>query len=103
MDYSWLVVDVVQTEVFRSWLAGLRDRRAVARIASRLALIERGAFGDVKSLGGGLSEFKIDYGPGYRLYAAQRGAVTVILLCGGDKRKQDADIKRARAMLAELE
>ncbi len=97
------MVDVVQIEAFRSWLAGLRDRRAVARIASRIALIERGTFGDVKSLGGGLSEFKIDYGPGYRLYAAQRGAVTVILLCGGDKRKQNADIKRARAGLAELE
>ncbi|MGW1419627.1 type II toxin-antitoxin system RelE/ParE family toxin [Bradyrhizobium manausense] len=98
-----IVVDVVETEAFRSWLGGLRDRRAVARIVSRITLIERGALGDVKSLGGGLSEFKIDYGPGYRLYAAQRGAVTVILLCGGDKRKQDADIKRARAMLAELE
>jgi putative addiction module killer protein len=97
------VVDVVQTEAFQSWLVGLRDRRAVARIASRIALIERGALGDVKSLGGGLSEFKIDYGPGYRLYAAQRGAMMVVLLCGGDKRKQDADIKRARAMLAELE
>ena len=97
------MVDVVQTDAFRSWLAGLRDRRAVARIASRIVLIERGALGDVKSLGGGLSEFKIDYGPGYRLYAAQRGAVTVILLCGGDKRKQSADIKRARALLAELE
>jgi putative addiction module killer protein len=97
------VVDVVQTEAFQSWLVGLRDRRAVARIASRIALIERGALGDVKSLGGGLCEFKIDYGPGYRLYAAQRGAMMVVLLCGGDKRKQDADIKRARAMLAELE
>ncbi|QAU50010.1 type II toxin-antitoxin system RelE/ParE family toxin [Bradyrhizobium guangzhouense] len=97
------MTDVVQTDAFRNWLAGLRDRRAVARIASRIALIERGALGDVKSLGGGLSEFKIDYGPGYRLFAAQRGTVTVILLCGGDKRKQQADIKRARAMLAELE
>ncbi|MGX4802212.1 type II toxin-antitoxin system RelE/ParE family toxin [Bradyrhizobium guangdongense] len=97
------MVDVVQTEAFRSWLAGLHDGRAVARIASRIALIERGALGDVKSLGAGPSEFRIDYGPGYRLYAAQRGAVTVILLCGGDKRKQSADIKRARAMLEELE
>src|SRR5258708_7343290 len=97
------VINVVQTEVFRDWLAGLRDRRAVARIASRIALIERGTVGDVKSLGAGLSEFRIDYGPGYRLYAAQRGAVMVILLCGGDKRKQHTDIKRARAMLAELE
>ena len=88
------MVNVVQTEAFRSWLARLRDRRAVARIASRVALIERGTLGDVKSLGGGLSEFRIDYGPGYRLYAAQRGTVM---------RKQDADIKRARAMLAELE
>ena len=82
---------------------GLPGCATVARIASRIVWIERGALGDVKSLGGGLSEFKIDYGPGYRLYAAQRGAVTVILLCGGDKRKQSADIKRARALLAELE
>lgn len=74
-----------------------------SRIASRIALIQRGALGDVKSLGGGLSEFRVDYGPGYRLYAAQRGAAMVILLCGGDKRKQEADIKRARAMLAQLE
>jgi putative addiction module killer protein len=97
------VINVVQTEAFRGWLAGLRDRRAVARIASRIALIERGTVGDVRSLGSGLSEFRIDYGPGYRLYAAQRGAVMIILLCGGDKRKQHADIKRARAMFAELE
>nr|WP_249158739.1 type II toxin-antitoxin system RelE/ParE family toxin [Bradyrhizobium jicamae] len=89
--------------MFRTWLARLRDRRAAARIASRIALIERGTLGDVKSLGGGLSEFRVDYGPGYRLYAAQRGAALVILLCGGDKRKQDADIKRARALLTELE
>ncbi|PIT00694.1 addiction module antitoxin RelB [Bradyrhizobium nitroreducens] len=97
------MINVLQTEAFRGWLAGLRDRRAVARIASRLALIERGTLGDVKSLGAGLSEFRIDYGPGYRLYAAQRGTEIIILLCGGDKRKQHADIKRARAMLAELE
>lgn len=97
------MINVVQTDVFRSWLTGLRDRRAVARIASRIALIERGALGDVKSLGAGLSEFRIDYGPGYRIYAAQRGAEMIILLCGGDKRKQHADMKRARAMLEELE
>lgn len=87
----------------RHFRAGLPGYATVARIASRIALIQRGALGDVKSLGGGLSEFRIDYGPGYRLYAAQRGAAMVILLCGGDKRKQEADIKRARAMLAQLE
>ncbi|MBR0755912.1 type II toxin-antitoxin system RelE/ParE family toxin [Bradyrhizobium jicamae] len=97
------MIEVIQTDMFRTWLARLRDRRAAARIASRIALIERGTLGDVKSLGGGLSEFRVDYGPGYRLYAAQRGAALVILLCGGDKRKQDADIKRARALLTELE
>ena len=86
----------------RNFGTGLPDYATVARIASRIALIERGALGDVKPLGAGLSEFRIDYGPGYRLYAAQRGTVTVILLCGGDKRKQHADIKRAQAMLAEL-
>lgn len=94
---------VHKTVQFSSWLAGLRDRRAVARIASRIALIERGAEGDVKALGGGLSEYRIDYGPGYRLYAAQRGKYFVILLCGGDKRRQNVDIKRARMILAEVE
>ena len=97
------MVTVRATEEFDSWLGGLRDQRAMARITSRIKAIERGVRGDVKSLSRGLYEYRVDYGPGYRLYAAQHGVDLVILLCGGDKRRQDADIRRARTMLAELE
>jgi putative addiction module killer protein len=68
----------------------------------RINRLRRGNFGDVKRVGGGVSELRIDYGPGYRLYITQRGRTLVILLCGGDKRKQDRDIKRAIKMAKEL-
>jgi putative addiction module killer protein len=97
------VIEVRQTDEFRTWLRNLRDDRAVARIASRIRRFEQGNPGDTKSLGSGLREMRIDYGPGYRVYYIRRGAVIVILLCGGDKRTQQTDIKRAQVLAAGLE
>lgn len=97
------MIEVRQTEVFAKWFAGLRDRQAQRRIDVRIGRLERGAFGDVRPVGEGISELRIDYGPGYRVYLAQRGAVVVILLCGGDKGTQDRDIRVAKAMAKELE
>jgi putative addiction module killer protein len=96
------MIEIRQTPRFRAWLENLADRRAVERIAQRLVRIEAGLFGDAKPVGSGVSELRIDYGPGYRVYFVQRGGVLVILLCGGDKRTQARDIKAARAMAAEL-
>ena len=78
------------------WLNGLRDANAYARIVQRIRRLERGNPGDVKSVGGGLHELRIDYGPGYRVYFVYEGLAVVILLCGGDKDTQGRDIKRAR-------
>ncbi len=97
------MTEVRQTSIFRAWLDGLADRRAVERIAQRLVRLQAGLVGDVKSVGGGISELRVDYGPGYRVYFVQRGKVLVILLCGGDKRSQSRDIARARTLAAELE
>jgi putative addiction module killer protein len=96
------VIEVRQTAVFRDYWNGLRDQRARRKIADRIARIQGGLLGDLKQFDG-LTEFRIDYGPGYRLYAARQGNVLVILLCGGDKSTQDRDIRVARSMLAELE
>jgi putative addiction module killer protein len=96
------MIEVRQTETFRTWWNGLRDRVAQRRIADRLVRVQGGLLGDVKRFDG-LIEFRIDHGPGYRLYAVQRGEVLIILLCGGDKGSQQRDIARARAMAAELE
>ncbi len=95
-------MEVRQTEQFRDWLRRLRDERAKARIVARIRRIELENPGDTRSLGGGLVETRIDYGRGYRLYFAHRGASVVLLLCGGDKRTQQRDIARARKMMEEL-
>ena len=95
--------DVRQTEAFAGWLRGLSDARARERIAQRIVRLQSGLFGDVKPIGGGLSELRIDHGPGYRVYFVQRGRVLIVLLCGGDKRTQRRDIDRARALAADLE
>jgi len=92
------VVDILTTPTFTTWLDGLRDEKAKARIAQRVDRLARGNPGDVKPVGEGVSEMRIDYGPGYRVYFAQRQEVMALLLCGGDKRTQAADIKRAKAM-----
>ena len=82
-------------DVFDDWLTELRDVRAQAKIASRINRLAAGNFGDCKSLRQGLFELRIDWGPGYRVYYAMLGRVCVLLLCGGDKRKQSSDIDRA--------
>lgn len=80
----------------RDWLASLRDLQAVNRIEARLARLAAGNFGDTRSVGEGVVELRIDWGPGYRVYFARLGATVVLLLCGGDKRTQDKDIERAK-------
>lgn len=92
------MLKVIQTEAFRDWLIALKDRRAIARVLVRLARIEAGNLGDIKAVGGGVSEARVDYGPGYRLYFGTRGKVLIVLLVGGDKSTQDKDIKTAKAM-----
>lgn len=94
-------VRVEKSETFKTWLLGLRDKQAAARIQVRVDRLERGNPGDIKSLGGGLSEMRVTYGPGYRVYLLQRGETLVVLLCGGDKSAQDTDITRARKMAKE--
>ncbi|HLY81209.1 MAG TPA: type II toxin-antitoxin system RelE/ParE family toxin [Caulobacteraceae bacterium] len=95
------MVEIRQTAVFRAWLAGLRDLRARGRIAVRIDRLAEGNPGDVKSVGDGVSELRIDHGPGYRLYFTRQGALLVILLCGGDKSSQDRDIRQAKALAKE--
>jgi putative addiction module killer protein len=82
-------------DVFGEWLSGLRDARTKAKIVARVDRLSTGNFGDVKALRDGLFELRIDWGPGYRVYYAMVGRACVLLLCGGDKRKQVSDIKRA--------
>jgi putative addiction module killer protein len=82
-------------DVVGSWLASLDDLKARARIAARLDRLSLGSFGDCKALREGVSELRIDWGPGYRVYYAMLGRTCVLLLCGGDKRGQSSDIKRA--------
>jgi putative addiction module killer protein len=89
------VIEIRKTEVFERWFTGLRDRRAVARIKSRIDRLQLGLLGDVKPVGEAVSEMRIDYGPGYRIYFMQRGREVVILLAGGDKRTQTRDIEKA--------
>lgn len=84
---------------FEEWLSGLADARAQAKIATRIDRIAVGNFGDCKSLGKGLHELRIDLGPGYRVYFATVGRACVLLLCGGDKRKQSSDIAHAAGYL----
>jgi putative addiction module killer protein len=98
-----VAIGVLQTDEFRKWLHQLRDERAKARVAARVRRMEDGNPGDTRSLGGGLMEMRIDYGPGYRIYFAHRGAAIVLLLCGGDKRTQQRDIAKARELMEELE
>lgn len=95
--------ELVETPVFSDWLGSLRDRQARARIVTRLARLADGNFGDHKSVKDGVFELRIDYGPGYRVYLFQRGKELVILLCGGDKRTQDADIAKAKRLKEEIE
>ena len=89
------MIEVRQTEVYAEWFEKLRDRQARARVDIRIRRLSLGNPGDVKPVGQGVSELRIDYGPGYRVYFVQRGKALIILLAGGDKRTQDRDIKAA--------
>jgi putative addiction module killer protein len=88
-------VTTLGKDVFGEWLAEVRDVRTRAKIVARIDRLSAGNFGDCKALRGGLFELRIDWGPGYRVYYALIGRTCVLLLCGGDKRKQSSDIKRA--------
>jgi putative addiction module killer protein len=90
-----------QTETFRKWRIRLKDQRIRALIASRLDRVAFGNAGDVKPVGLGVSELRIDYGPGYRIYFKKRGNTIIILLCGGDKSTQAKDIQTAKRLAAE--
>jgi putative addiction module killer protein len=92
------LIEVRQTDTFSAWFEDLRDRQARARITARIRRLSLGNPGDVKPVGSGVSEMRIDYGPGYRIYFIRRGEIVVILLCGGDKRTQGRDINRAIEM-----
>lgn len=95
------MIEVRQTKTFADWLGGLRDTNAQLRIATRIARLEDGNPGDVKPVGEGISEMRINYGPGYRVYFVQHGRLVVILLCGGDKGSQSADIAKAKQLAKE--
>jgi putative addiction module killer protein len=92
-----------ETEEFSNWLNKLRDAVAKAKIASRIERLVRGNTGDVKPVGEGVSELRIHHGAGYRVYFIQRGEQLIVLLCGGDKDSQDADIANAKKIASELE
>jgi putative addiction module killer protein len=93
--FHYLTVD--GTDVFECWLDDLADPTAVARIVARVDRVRAGNFGDCKPVGEGVRELRIDHGPGYRVYYALAGKQVVLILCGGDKRRQAADIRRAIA------
>ena len=95
------MIDVRRTDEFAKWLRELSDIRAAARIEVRIARVAAGNMGDVKFFEG-IGELRIDYGPGYRLYFVKRGKELVLLLCGGDKSTQDADIRKAKEMAKEV-
>jgi putative addiction module killer protein len=95
--------EIRQTADFAKWFKSLRDLSARGRILARIDRLRAGNAGDTKPVGKSVRELRIDYGPGYRVYYAQRGDVLVILLCGGDKRTQTSDIRRAEALEKQLE
>jgi putative addiction module killer protein len=89
---------IQETDLFSEWLANLRDSQARVRILRRVDRLASGNPGDVKPVGEGVSELRVDYGPGYRVYFAQHGTLLIVLLCGGDKKSQDDDIKQAKLL-----
>jgi putative addiction module killer protein len=96
------LIEVRQTETFAAWFRHLRDRQARARIQVRIDRLALGNPGDVRPVGSGVSELRIDYGPGYRLYFVRRGASLIVLLAGGDKRTQETDISQALDLAGRL-
>ena len=96
------MMTIQQTDHFAKWLADLEDRKARGIIVRRIERLKLGNFGDSKSVGDGVTELRIDFGPGYRVYFTRRGKDIVILLCGGSKRTQDRDIKSAKDLAQTL-
>ena len=92
------MVEIRQTRAYIRWFRKIRDTQARARILTRIRRLSLGNPGDVRPVGEGVSEMRIDYGPGYRVYYVGRGETTVVLLTGGDKNTQDRDIRRARKL-----
>jgi len=93
---------IEETENFKNWIRSLKDRIAQAIINARIRRISAGNFGDARSVGDNVSELRIDYGPGYRVYFTRREQKVVILLCGGDKSTQDRDIDVAKHIASSL-
>lgn len=104
IEYDTLVVmiEVWQTTIFRDWLTSLRDKASAAIIMRRIDLFRADLVGDVKPVGEGVSELRVDHGPGYRVYFVKRGNALIVLLCGGDKATQSRDIKAAKKLAANL-
>ena len=105
--HIWNMSRIRRTSVFAKWLADLRDGRAKFRISKRIGRLTKGNLGDTKPVGEGISEMRIDYGPGYRVYYIERiardiGEEIIILLCGGDKTSQDSDIEEAKRLARNL-
>lgn len=96
-------VVIVETEQFREWLDGLRDRKARLRIDDRLRRLANGNAGDTNSVGGGVQELRLHFGRGYRVYYIWRDGVLIILLCGGDKSSQARDIAKAKGLAKEAD
>lgn len=96
-------MQIRRTKAFTDWINGLKDNVARTRIALRVDRLEEGNPGDSRSVGSGIVEMKINFGPGYRVYYTQRGDTLILLLCGGDKSTQSKDIARAKLLLAQYE
>ena len=96
------MISLLRSEAFDSWLASLADERGKARIVARLISAEFGNFGDCKPVGGGVSEMRIDHGPGYRVYFTRRGKTVYLILAGGEKASQKRDIVKARNLALKI-
>lgn len=102
MGYDCVMIEVTETPTFTRWFRRLRDRNARARIDVRIYRLSLGLYGDTKSVGKGVSEMRIRYGPGYRVYFCERGGDVVILLAGGDKSSQSRDIRTAHELAKQV-
>ena len=98
MVYTISMFTVYESATFKRWVRGLRDQTAIARINARLRSVSVGNLGDVRPVGDGVSEMRIHYGPGYRLYFIRDGREVIVLLCGGDKDSQRRDVERAKRL-----
>ena len=103
LGYYESMIEIRQTTVYANWFAQLRDRQARARIDARIRRLSLGNPGDVKPVGEGVSELRLDYGPGYRIYFVQRGPLLIILLAGGDKNTQSRDIQTALELARQVQ